>query len=100
MRRGAFFHRAYLTYDPRLWRPESRRYKSEGRWLASTGAGSLEKKAVFAFSFKTEATREATAWSLDDNKSESRHEERLLRVKAKRYEHIIALAVTKKGFCE
>ncbi|WP_252503477.1 hypothetical protein [Sporosarcina sp. Marseille-Q4943] len=31
---------------------------------------------------------------------ESRNEERLLRVKAKRYEHLFALAVTKNGFCE
>ncbi len=45
LRRGAFCHRADLTYDPSLWRPESRR-----------------------------------------SKSESRHGERLLRVKAKRYE--------------
>ena len=32
--------------------------------------------------------------------SERRHEERRLRVKAQRYEHIFALAVTKNGVCE
>jgi len=35
MRRGVFCHIAVLTYDPSLWRPESRRKKKEGDNLIS-----------------------------------------------------------------
>ena len=63
MRRGGLGHRAALTYDPSLWRPKLDENKSAGRRLASTGAGGLEKKAFFAFSFKTEATRVAAVRS-------------------------------------
>ncbi|WP_432358263.1 hypothetical protein [Sporosarcina sp. UB5] len=43
------------------------------------------------------ATPAGTARAEDPGLSESRHEERLLRVKAKRYEQIVAALISAKG---